>query len=66
MCVHVGAMSHLVAHQLLSPGRGVTALPYGVTEDGIHGPWREFLDGEWTALGADASAYWRLCGNDSA
>jgi hypothetical protein len=19
---------------------------YGVTEDGIHGPWREFLDGE--------------------
>jgi len=24
----------------------VTALPYGVTEEGIHGPWREFLEGK--------------------
>jgi len=24
----------------------VTALPYGMTEEGIHGPWREFLEGE--------------------
>jgi len=24
----------------------VTALPYGVTEEGIHVPWREFLEGE--------------------
>jgi len=28
------------------PGGGVTALPYDVTEEGIHGPWREFLEGE--------------------
>ena len=26
-----------------SPGGGVTALPYDVTEEGIHGPWRELL-----------------------
>jgi len=24
----------------------MTALPYGVTEEGIHGPWREFLEEE--------------------
>jgi len=24
----------------------VTALPYGVTEEGIHGPWKEFLEGK--------------------
>jgi hypothetical protein len=23
-----------------------TALPFGVMGDGIHGPWREFLEGE--------------------
>jgi len=40
-------MSRLAAHQLLlSRWRRVTALPYGVTEEGIHGPWREFLEGE--------------------
>jgi len=31
----------------------VTALPYGVTEEGIHGPWREFLEGEQGAVGTD-------------
>jgi hypothetical protein len=29
-----------------SPGGGVTALPYSVMEEGIHGPWRELLEGE--------------------
>jgi len=29
-----------------SPSGGVTALPYGVTGDGIHGPWGEFSEGE--------------------
>jgi len=24
----------------------VTALPYGVTKEGLHGPWREFLERE--------------------
>jgi hypothetical protein len=28
----------------------VTALPYGVTEEGIHGPWREFWEGEYRGL----------------
>jgi hypothetical protein len=39
-------MSRLAAHQLLLSRWRRTALPYGVTEEGIHGSWREFLEGE--------------------